>query len=244
MSSDIGARLAALDRRETPWAVRFEDGPVFSDDLVVLPSAFNPPTLAHQHLLERAALTPDPSPKSGRGEVAERNPKPVALLTTRNVDKGLHGATLLQRVEMLLGMQADWPELAVAVSNQARIIDQAESLRAAFGTGLRLNFVVGFDTLERLFAPRYYTDMESELAPFFEHSRVIAANRAHVGAEAVQEWIAGNAGPFASGIDVIEIDDEPASMSSTAARERVSAGGGEMLPEAVHRYIERHGLYR
>ncbi|MGE3077193.1 MAG: hypothetical protein AB7N24_19505 [Dehalococcoidia bacterium] len=231
MTDDLGTRLSRVDEVPEPAAARFDLGRALSDELVVLPSAFNPPTLAHQHLLERALeLAADASP--------------VAMLTTRNVDKGLHGASLEQRVEMLLALQAAWPELAVLVSNQARIIDQAEALRRTFGDALRLRFVVGFDTLERLFARRYYSDMEAELTPFFERSRVLAANRADVGSDAVREWIERNAGPFSRAIDVMEIDEEPASMSSTAARERVPAGDGEMLPAGVQRYIERHGLYR
>ncbi|MGE0601376.1 MAG: hypothetical protein AB7J35_18170 [Dehalococcoidia bacterium] len=231
MTDDLGARLSCVDEVTAPAAERFDSGPALAGELVVLPSAFNPPTVAHQHLLERAlGLAVDA--------------RPVAMLTTRNVDKGLHGASLEQRVEMLLALQTAWPELAVLVSNQARIIDQAEALRRAFGDALRLRFVVGFDTLERLFARRYYSDMEAELAPFFERSRVLAANRAGIGVDAVREWIAENAGPFSRAIDVMEIDEEPASMSSTAARERVLAGDGEMLPAVVRRYIERHGLYR
>jgi nicotinamide-nucleotide adenylyltransferase len=247
VNSDTGDRLSALDGTETPSAVRFDDGPSFAGGLVVLPSAFNPPTLAHQHLLERA-LTPGPSfdvtGEGGLGHGEENRRRPVALLTTRNVDKGVHGATLEQRVEMLLALGQEWPLLAVVASNQARIIDQAESLRAAFGKDLDLTFVVGFDTLERLFAERYYSDMEAELAPFFGHSRVLAANRADIGPRQVSTWIERHAGPFANWIDVIEIDEGPASMSSTKAREAVAEGAGDMLPASVERYIRKHALYR
>lgn len=231
MDDELGALLSRLGGQTDPSAGRFDAGAELAGELVVLPSAFNPPTLAHQHLLERATQ-------------AVANGRPTAMLTTRNVDKGVHGASLEQRVEMLLAVQRDWPELAVVVSNQARIIDQAESLRSSFGDGLRLSFVVGFDTLERLFARRYYANMETELTPFFEHSHVLAANRAEVGVDRVREWVAANAGPFASGITVLEIDEVPAAMSSTAAREKAIAGDGKMVPEVVLRYIEEHGVYR
>lgn len=229
--SDLGARLQELDERPLPSAVRFDAGENLAGDVVVLPSAFNPPTVAHQHLLERAMILAGAT-------------QPAALLTTRNVDKGVHGASLEERIEMLLALRGNWPGLAVLASNKARIIDQAESLRAAFGERLSVKFVVGFDTLERLFAPRYYTDMEAELAPFFEHSRVLAANRADVSARAVEKWIRENAGPFARRIDVLEIEEQPAAISSSQARVSAQEALQQIVPAPVMTYIQEHGLYR
>ena len=191
--------------------------------------------MAHQHLLERAV-------ESAHGA------RPVALLTTKNVDKELHGASLAQRVEMLLSLRTRWPELAVIACNQARIIDQAEALTASFqppGAELDLRFVVGFDTLERLFARRYYADMERELTPFFERCRVFAANRAAMSANDVSAWVSANAAAFADRIDVLEIEEFAASLSSTGVRESLKTGGAaDTVAEPVRRYIEMHGLYR
>lgn len=235
MDEGIARALQALDAQPAAAARQFDDGPRVAGCLVVLPSAFNPPTLAHQHLLERAAEF------SGGA-------RPVALLTTRNVDKGIHGASLAERVEMLLALQREIPELAVVACNQARIMDQAPALRGSFeqpGTALDLRFVVGFDTLERLFAPRYYSDMVAELTPFFEQCRVIAANRAGMSAEEVRSWVSENAGRFGPRIHILEIDPFAASLSSSDVRESVQAGGAaETVPGAVQDYIEKHGLYQ
>ena len=235
MGRDIASELAELDARPEAAAVQFDSGTRLTGRLVVLPSAFNPPTLAHQHLLERAADFAGGA-------------RPVALLTTKNVDKGIHGASLPQRVEMLLALRDEWPILSVVACNQARIIDQAMALRHSFETGSEagdLRFVVGFDTLERLFAPRYYKDMETELAPFFERCRVMASNRADVDVDAVRAWVGAHAGPFAKRIDVLEIEEFPASLSSSQVREALKAGEpAETVPDAVRRYIELHQLYR
>ena len=61
----------------------------------------------------------------------------------------------------------------------------------------------------------------------------------------VADWIEANAGPFQARIEVLEIDDYPASLSSTQVRDAL-ANGDSALPvsPAVHRYIEAHGLYR
>jgi nicotinamide-nucleotide adenylyltransferase len=234
MDESIARALQALDKQPAATARQFDDGPRIAGPLVVLPSAFNPPTLAHQHLLERAA------------EFA--GARPVALLTTRNVDKAIHGASLAQRIEMLLALRRELPELAVLACNQARIMDQAPALRKSFEQGvaeLDLRFVVGFDTLERLFASRYYTDMEAELTPFFERCRVIAANRAGMSAGDVVTWVAENAGSFAARIDILEINPYAASLSSSDVRESVQSGGeAETVPGVVQKYIEAQGLYR
>ena len=231
VTPDISATLELLDAAADPAAARFDAGPRFSGEVAVLPSAFNPPTLAHEHLLRRALAA------FGLRQAA-------ALLTTRNVDKGLYGAGLADRVGMLLALNAEWPDLGVLASNKARIIDQAAALSAAFPS-VRFDFVVGFDTLERLFARRYYTDMEAELAPFFTRHRVLAANRGAAAAEDVRQWIDRHSGRFAERILALEIEEHPASLSSTKARERAAAGEEtDDLPAPVARYIAEHGLYR
>jgi len=231
MDDAVARTLALLDGMESPAACLFDGAPGLSGTVAVLPSAYNPPTVAHRHLLESAGS-------------AVPSSSALALLTTRNVDKGLHGAPLADRVGMLLALAGESPGLAVGASNRARIIDQAESLVASFGP-LELVFVVGFDTLERLFAPRYYQDMERELAPFFERHRVLAANRGSIGAAQVADWVSANANPFHDRIGVLEIDEFPASLSSTQVREALAAGNHHSaLTPAVRRYIEQHGLYR
>ncbi len=232
MSEPLARRLAELDALPHPAVVRFDGGAAFEGAVPVLPSAFNPPTLAHQHLLERALAFTGAS-------------QAIALLTTRNVDKALHGASLAHRIGMLLAVRQDWRPLAVVASNQARIVDQARALALAF-PGREFDFVVGFDTLERLFAPRYYTDMTAELAPFFAKHRVLAANRGSVQAEHVGEWIAANSGPFLERVTVLEIDEFPASLSSTQVRQALAQddGDGVHIAPGVRRYISRHRLYR
>jgi len=228
--STIASRLAALDAAPAPAVVRFDPGHHLRGRLAFLPSAFNPPTLAHLHLLDSALRT------DGVTRVA-------AMLTTRNVAKGVFGAGLPDRVAMLLELHHERPELAVLAANAARIIDQAAALSTAFD-GIAVDVVVGFDTLERLFDPRYYTHMERELTGFFGQHRVIAANRGERAIHDVHGWVAEHASEFAGRILVREIDPYPASLSSTMVRE-TAAGGDDSLPvpPSVRRYIQAHGLY-
>jgi nicotinic acid mononucleotide adenylyltransferase len=169
----------------------------------------------------------------------------AALLSTNNVDKGVYGATLADRVGMLMALRESRPSLAVLASNAARIPDQAAALRSATPhTGF--DFIVGYDTLVRVFEPRYYEDMDRDLAGFFAHHRLIAANRGDATFEAVLRFLDDDlVRPFAHAIIPRRLEDEPSRFSSTAARE--SAENGEAAPETppeVYDYIKRHGLYR
>ena len=230
MPASIQEMVHAVESATEPVAARFDDGPPLNGPAVVLPSAFNPPTRAHIHLLQCAA------------EAMEATP--AALLTTRNVAKKTQGASHVQRVEMLLAARSALAGLAVLASNQARIIDQAAVLASAYP---RASFamVVGYDTLVRLFDPVYYGDMETELTPFFAAHRVVATNRADHGIDEVADYITGLPGAFRERIVALEIDDHHASLSSTVARGHAADGlDSHALLPGVADYVRSHRLYR
>ena len=228
---DADSTLEQIAAKPEPAAARLDRIEALRGRVAVLPSAFNPPTLAHLHLLERA-----------QGVQAVTGA--AAMLSTRNVDKGLHGAPLADRVGMLLAAREEYGWLGVLAVNAARLVDQGEALRAAFPTA-RFDFVVGYDTLVRLFDRKYYGEMERELEPFFAEHRVIATNRAEDRIDAVEAFIERSAGAFAGRIVALEIDEEPAAMSSTAVRQALEGGGEALhLPRSVKGYIEARGLYR
>lgn len=229
--SEIAARLATLDASPTPLAARLDDGAPFGRRAVVLPSAFNPPTIAHLHLLDvaREAAGADSA---------------VALLTTRNVAKEVFGADLTHRIGMLLALRGTEPNLGVMAASVARIADQGIALRAAF-PGTEFDFVMGYDTLVRLFHSSYYTDMPAELAAFFAHHRVVATNRAEATLDVVRALLdEPYVRPFADRIIVAQADEHPASLSSTGAREEIRRREGSgTIAAPVLAYIHEHGLY-
>lgn len=168
----------------------------------------------------------------------------VALLTTRNVAKDVFGASLPDRIGMLLALKDTHPELSVVAANVARIADQAQSLREAL-PGMSFDFVVGYDTLVRLFEPRFYENMTAELAAFFAEHRVIAANRGEARVETVHDFLAEPiVESFAARITVLELDAHSASLSSSTAREEIAFGTkSAALPPPVLAYIRERGLY-
>jgi nicotinic acid mononucleotide adenylyltransferase len=224
-------RLAELHETPAFAAARFDSDAQLDGLYAVLPSAFNPPTLAHLGLLELALQEADIDGAA-------------ALLSTKNVDKQLFGASLSHRVGMLLELAQSRDWLSVLASNAARIVDQARGLRIDF-PGIEWDFVLGYDTLVRLFDPKYYRRMDDALADFFFHHRVIAVNRAPATVQAIADFVDSNhlARRHSGRILIRELDSERAGMSSTVARESIAGGGNAALTPEVHAYIVRHGLY-
>ena len=225
----VEAQIDSLDARAEPSALRFDAGPPLTGRVAVLPSAFNPPTFGHLRLLEIAATVEGVSGAA-------------ALLSTRNVDKDLHGAGLADRIGMLLAARGT-REFAVLAANAARIADQARALQRAF-SGVAFDFVAGYDTLVRVFDPRYYDDMTADLDAFFTDHRLIATNRGAATTRTVRAYIESAAGRYADGIVVRTIEPHEGSLSSTAARAAVAAGGSASeVPDDVAAYIAARGLY-
>lgn len=230
MPVPIDPILERLEIRKDPTVERVDAGPRLKSRVAVLPASFNPPTLAHVELLERAKDVPGIATSA-------------ALLTTRNVDKGLFGASHGHRVGMLLGLEL--PATGVLVSNAARIAEQAAALRDMF-PGQDFDFVVGYDTLVRLFDRRYYDgEMHEVLATYFRHHRVIAATRGEFDVPAIERYVESTADArnYGDRIVPLNLESELMHVSSTAVRERIVEGVSVDVPPRVHQYIREHKLY-
>ncbi|HCV00489.1 MAG: hypothetical protein CL897_04750 [Dehalococcoidia bacterium] len=231
MQATLRAQLEELTKLHTPTAARFDSARGLHGRWAILPSAFNPPTLAHLNLLHRAKST-------GGIEGA------AALLTTRNVAKGVEGAGLEHRIRMLLATRKSHPGIAVLAANQARIVDQAMVLKEKWPEAT-FDFVLGHDTLIRLFDERYYEGpMEELLDPFFQIHRVFAASRGEVTIGEMEEWLTDQAPQYAKHIVTIELDKQHRAIASSEERSLIRAGQeSNSLPAEVVAYIREHSLY-
>ena len=214
--------------------------------VAVLDSSFNPPTLAHRALILLPAAV---SPTEAR----------LLLLSVRNADKTprLGDASPVQRVEMMVRL-AHEVNAAVGLLDAPAFVHKAELLHAALPTGAQLTFIQGFDTLERFLTPRYYGDgstmaMHAALQRFFapngNDSRVICARRvvgpANINEgsaifDAAREWVQ------ADRINLVNIDDEFQTFSSSRIREKIRARDSswrQMTPNCIAKYIEEQCLY-
>lgn len=122
-----------------------------------------------------------------------------------------------------------------------------------------LTFLVGMDTLDRLFAPRYYSSEEGMrdslrqfLSPDGDDSRVICARRLGLKEdpnvveartlEAAKEFVDSHR------IALVDIDEAVAAVSSSEVRDKISNQHGEnswhtLIPQTIVDYVVRNGLY-
>lgn len=192
--------------------------------LLCLSASFNPPTAAHIRLLEEA----------GRG----LPPAEILLLLARaNVDKAEEGFPLAKRLALLAGYAAGRPTVSVAAASHGRFVDKAAAIRAHVPEPTRLLFLLGHDTLVRLFDPRYYTDPAAEMAALFGTAEFLAANRHPDPPEAVAAFLARpEVRPFRHRIRSLRLPEAVARMSATEVRARLARGesvAGLVPPEIL-----------
>lgn len=203
--------------------------------LGVLSSAFNPLTAAHVALAEQAMATCDLDAV-------------VLELSKVNVDKQVYGASLAERLWMLKYVAAGTDWLGVGAGSHARFVDKAEALLATPAAGgVAVYFIVGFDTLVRVFDAEYYTDLDAELRELFERSQFIVANRSEHDVADVRRFLREPLPQrYADRMHVVELDDFHAGLSSTLVRQRLQRSEpiADVVPDAVVRRLSLTQLGR
>lgn len=184
-----GMRLVYSTRPHWPFAPASSapDGTApASIDIAVLDSSFNPPSRAHLALLLSEPILARPK-RSYDGH--------LLLFSTQNADKGAGkpgDASLEQRVEMMTLMARDVERIQSAAGRTANVAVGLVDKPLIFAKSTltrellrqhqpdrdmaptRLHWVVGFDTLYRVFQPKYYESlhqMHEQCQRFFDHER-------------------------------------------------------------------------
>lgn len=245
--------------------------------LSVLDSSFNPPTLAHL-----ALVSSSPPTLSITGDYSAR----LLLLSVRNADKALKDGdpSYLQRMEMIRLLATEdlsGVNVAVAIVDEPTFVGKSNVLRSALRSRLErlsvessespvpvpnveLTFLQGFDTLERLLAPRYYNNSESEMHTALRHffsadgddSRVVCARRTllaqdgrppSTGGEGMQKVLESGKEYLEAGrIVLMQIGEDLERLSSSEVRAKVHERDErwkEMVTGSVADYIEQEELY-
>jgi nicotinic acid mononucleotide adenylyltransferase len=180
--------------------------------LLCLSASFNPITIAHVHLIEEASRLDAPD------EV-------LLLLARANVDKAVEGFPLPRRLAILTRCAETRAAYSIAAVSHGRFVDKARAILPQYPPGTRLVFIVGLDTLVRLFDPKYYDDREAALAALFATCEFIAANRAPEPPEAIGAFLRRpEVVPFAHAIRNIRLPAEIAAISATEVRRRLADG--------------------
>ncbi|KAM0269686.1 hypothetical protein ACHAPA_003892 [Fusarium lateritium] len=225
-------------------------------DLVILDSSFNPPTLAHASMA-RSALSPE-----GRQRL-------MLLLSVNNADKAPKPASFPIRLSMMEAMGRELldegVEIDVAVTTMPFFHDKAKAIaELGFYTGTEdggqptQTFLAGFDTIVRIFNPKYYDEgIQSALGPFFDNCKVRVTTRPDEtwgGVEEQRAWLTkesvrnvGGDEAWVDRVDMVEGREGDEDVSSSRVRDVVKSGGGSLnglVGEEVRGWIEREALYR
>src|SRR5262245_43904584 len=144
----------ALSAPPTACILHPETTPVFRR-IGLLCGSFNPLTLAHTELAERARDT-------------YQLDCVFFTLAKMTVDKEqITGMGLVDRL-LLLSLYAQRHDCAgVALVNRGLYFEQAQALRSLLGATVELNFIVGMDKLVQILDPRYYQDRDAALRQLF-----------------------------------------------------------------------------
>lgn len=235
--------------------------------LVVMDSSFNPPTRAHATML-RSALDAVRHVRQDGNETT----RVLLLLAVKNADKAPQPAAFPSRLGMMAAFGQEirsWEDVPefyvdVGVTTKPYFHDKALAIQQSgfYGTTPEQIFLAGFDTLIRVFNPKYYGEaeggMQAALSPFFESSRLRITLRGDDewgSADEQRRWVKELAdggleerGGRREWLDMIELVDgvEGEAVSSSRVREAVKLGESveRMVGREVISCIEEEGLYR
>ena len=209
--------------------------------LGVFASSFNPPTIAHVELIQRAAEA------FSLGEI-------LALAGKTNADKLDYECSLEDRLAMLALALAEVPGASIGLSSHAFYADMIDALEHEYPARTDLHFIVGFDTFERVldgedrYTKRYHRHFNGRLealAYVFERSRFIVAGRAGAGLHNVRLLVEREPAVPPDRVLYLDFPADLGELSATEVRKRRREGRSitGLVPAAVEDYIQEHGLY-
>ena len=195
--------------------------------LGIFSGSFNPLTLAHAKMVEDT-LT------------AYQFDEMLLLLAKANVDKDVFGLPLAARLLTLKKYVESRPQFSVGVSSHGRYIDKVTALKAILPLDTEFHFIVGYDTLVRIFDPKYYRDFHAELQELFVAARFIVANRAEADIKTIEAFMAEpEIHQYASYVSCIPLPGIYAYMSSTEVRELLEQGKAieHLVPPSILAFL-------
>lgn len=117
--------------------------------LLVLDSSFNPPHWGHDALIQKGLEFYD-----------GRSTQVLLLLAVNNADKAPKPASFDKRIEMMCLMadllNKNGTAVSVGITDYGKYVDKDIVLRKIYEEVRTISFLVGFDTIVRIFDPKYY----------------------------------------------------------------------------------------
>lgn len=224
------AKLENSHRPKLSFLKRAEFGVSQSGQrLGVFSGSFNPPTIAHIRLCEHA-------------QKHLQLHEVLLLLTVINVDKTQFDFSLDERAMMMVAVAQEHPNWSAALCSHGRFVEKAQAVKDAYPVGTEVWFIVGYDTLVRIFEPRFYLDLpiDEALKHLFALSRITVFPRGEADEDAVRVFVQRpEVQPFAEKIEILPTDPSLLWISSTLVREKLKRGErvDELVPQSVLKFF-------
>jgi len=201
--------------------------------LGVFSGSFNPPTIAHVKLCRHA-------------QKHLQLHEILLLLAIVNVDKTQFDFSLEERAQMMAALTREHESWSAALCSHGRFVEKARAVSSAYPPKTEVWFIVGFDTLVRIFEPRFYPDapMHEVLKQFFGLAQLAVFPRGNADEETVKEFLRSpEASPFSDRITVLPSEPSLRWVSSTAVRQKLRSGErvDELVPPAVLKFLRSLG---
>jgi nicotinate-nucleotide adenylyltransferase len=201
--------------------------------LGVFSASFNPPTKAHEALV-RVAQKVVPLDEC------------LLLLDLKAMDKEIFGASLEDRLVMLLILFGGESACSVGVCNRGLFLEKIAAVHDAYPKDTEIHFIVGHDTMERILDRKYYGDREMDLRSLFSKARFLVANRGANDEKSLLALFAHEENrPFAAQVAPLMLPPAVASVSSSEARRRLASGESVrgIVSPAVAEFCRQQGFY-
>jgi len=196
--------------------------------VALLPGSFNPPTVAHVHLAERALL-----------DGIER-----VVLTYARTTVGKSQSGLIPEDRLLLMRAASVQGTGVAAVSHGLYADQAEAAGALF-PGASIYFLVGSDKVIQIFQHHWYPDRDEALERLFSRAVLIAAPRSDQGEQLTSVLRASENKRWADRVDIVRLHPAIGELSSTRVRGLLRAGAepAGLVPSAAAPLLSSMGAF-
>ena len=220
LNTEDSPRIVIVDRSLHPINESGKKLGVFS-------GSFNPITIAHIKMFEEAQV---------HFELDEI----LLLLAKANVDKDEFGIPLSGRVLTLKRYADEGNNVSIGLSSHGRYIDKISALKEIYPEGTEYHFIIGYDTLVRIFDPKYYTDIDKELKALFSQCKFIVANRDNVDIETIKQFLdVPKIRSYSSHISCLMLPRCYADVSSTEVRKRLEDGKSisHLVPSVLENFF-------
>lgn len=232
--------------------------------LCILDSSFNPPHLAHSTLAYKSLLH-DYKRREALETIPNQSTSLLLLLSVKNADKIIPApASFDHRINMMCLMAQEISSktdinVSVALTNHAKFVDKCDSIVEYIKSDQsaiipKLTFLVGFDTLIRIFDAKYYkpSSIEDSLKEFMQVSELFVLKRDSNTEEQVkyvqdiQNGLAEIPSSWGSKIHLIDGDSQTLKITSSLIRKEISSNvlsWKDYVYPSILKYIEDEKLY-